>query len=55
MNANYRIIKANGNVKFAGSDMPSWFTLENARKYAEEGDKIFEFDMKYQKALWEVC
>jgi hypothetical protein len=53
----YRIIKANGNVKYAGTDMPSWFNLENAQKFADKsnGEKIFEYDLKYQRALWEVC
>ncbi len=31
MNANYRIKKVNGTLLNAGTDMPSWFTLEMAR------------------------
>lgn len=57
MDTVYKIIKANGNLKYAGTDMPSWLTLEQAQKLCDyaNGEKIFEYDKHYQQKLWEVC
>jgi hypothetical protein len=55
MKAIYRIITKEGNVKFAGTDFPSWLTLDRARENAEDGDKIYEFDTATMRQMWEVC
>jgi hypothetical protein len=50
----YRIIKKDGKVLNAGTDKPSWFNLDNARKTVnrENGEKIIESDGVND--LWEV-
>jgi hypothetical protein len=53
--ANYRIIREDGRIKYAGTDMPSWLTLETARKLVNysKGEMIYQYDEKGNK-LWEV-
>lgn len=54
MKAKYRIQNSDGTFLNAGTDKPSWFTLENARKTVnyEIGQKIVEHDGV--NILWEV-
>jgi len=54
MKANYRIIRADGRIKYAGTDTESWMTLETAKKLVNylQGETIYEFN-EYGK-LWEV-
>ena len=50
----YRIRKADGKFKNAGTDEPSWFTLERAREIVNysEGEQIVEHDGV--NILWEI-
>lgn len=52
--ANYRIQTKDGKFLNAGTDLPSWFTLEQARKLVNynEGQRIIESDGV--DVLWEV-
>jgi len=52
--ARYRIKTAEGKIKFTGTDEPSWFTLEKARKIVnyDAGEMIIEHDGV--DILWEV-
>lgn len=54
MKKKYRIVKSNGTLLNAGTDKPSWFTLEKARELVDysKGEKIIEHNGMY--ALWEV-
>jgi len=52
----YRIIRADGRIKFAGTDNPSWFNdLEKARKLCDttKNESIYEYDYEGRQ-LWEV-
>lgn len=53
--ANYRIIKSNGRVKYAGTGMPSWFTLDKAKQNVDysQGEMIYEYDNNGER-LYEV-
>jgi uncharacterized pyridoxamine 5'-phosphate oxidase family protein len=44
-NANYRIIKEDRKIKFAGTDKDSWMTLEIAKKEVDysKGEMIYEY------------
>jgi hypothetical protein len=50
----YRILKANKKIKFAGTGMDSWFTLETARTLVDYslGESIVESDGV--NILWEA-
>lgn len=50
----YRILKADGRIRNAGTDEPSWFTLEQARAIVdyERGESIVEDDGV--NILWQV-
>ena len=50
----YRIITADGKIKNAGTDKPSWFNLDDARANVnyQAGEKIIEHDGV--NILWEV-
>ncbi len=52
--ARYRIQKANGYIKYVGTDEPSWFTLEKARLLVNynDGERIVEHDGV--NILWEI-
>jgi predicted NUDIX family NTP pyrophosphohydrolase len=54
MKSPYRIQTAEGKIKFAGTDQPSWFNLEQAREKVNrtEGETIIESDGI--RTLWEV-
>lgn len=54
MTLRYRIQNANGTMMNAGTDFPSWFTLEQARKLVnyEIGQRIIESDGV--DILWEI-
>lgn len=43
---NYRILTAEGKIKFTGSEIGSWFSLEKARELVNysEGEMIYEFN-----------
>lgn len=44
--AKYRILTAEGKIKFTGSEIGSWFSLEQARGLVNysEGEMIYEFN-----------
>jgi len=50
----YRILKEDGSVLNAGTGLPSWFTLEDARLLVNysSGEKIMESDGV--NFLWEI-
>jgi len=54
MKANYKIQNANGTFMNAGTDEPSWFNLEDARKLVnyDRGQRIVEHDGV--NILWEI-
>ena len=49
---NFRIKDSKGLLKFTGGN-DSWFTLEQARLLAKEGDSIIEYNNNGVE-LWEV-
>lgn len=56
--ATYRIYRADGRIKFAGTDYPSFFTdLKKAVEKCDfdKGETVHEYCTKYQSRLWEVC
>lgn len=42
----YRILSADGRIKYTGTEKGSWFTLEQAKKLVNysKGEMIYEFD-----------
>jgi len=52
----FRIHKANGKIKYAGTGKDSWFTLEDARKKADtkKGEMIYEYNLKTMNPMWEI-
>jgi hypothetical protein len=42
----YRIQKADGKIKYAGTDEPSWFCIDRARELVDynNGERIVESD-----------
>jgi hypothetical protein len=52
----YRIYTSDYRIKFAGTDSPSFLTLELARSLVDysKDEKIYEYDLEYQSRLWEV-
>jgi hypothetical protein len=54
MKAKYRILTKDLRILNAGTDLPSWFTLEKARKIVnrDKGEAIIEHDGI--NILWEV-
>ena len=50
----YKVYRSNGTVVNAGTNKPSWFTLDQARKLVENGDgeRIYEHDGV--RKLWET-
>lgn len=52
---NYRILTAEGKIKFTGSEIGSWFSLEKARELVNysEGEMIYQFDSNGER-LFEV-
>jgi hypothetical protein len=53
--AKFRILRANNRIKYAGTDNPSWLTLEQAQKLVDysSGEMIYQFDETGEK-LYEV-
>ena len=53
---NYRILSFDGRIQFTGSNIGSWFTLEQARELVNcnEGEAIYEYDANGDR-LWEIC
>lgn len=53
--ANYRILTAEGKIKFTGSEIGSWFSLEVARGMVNysEGEMIYQYDVNGER-LFEV-
>jgi hypothetical protein len=53
--SNYRIINSNGRIKYAGTGMPSWFTLDKAKQLVDysQAETIYEYDNNGER-LWEV-
>jgi hypothetical protein len=56
MTANYRIITANGKIKYAGTDSPSWFILTHAKRFVNrsKGEKVYEYSPATGEKMWEV-
>lgn len=54
MNTNYRIQNQDGTILNAGTNEPSWFNLDQARKLVDRarGQRIIESDG--MNILWEV-
>ena len=46
MKAQYRILTADGRIKFTGTEVGSWFTIEKARELINysNGEMIYEYD-----------
>lgn len=53
--ARYRIIDSNGRIKYTGTEMGSWFTLDKAKELVNysNGEMIYEYDNNGDR-LWEV-
>jgi DNA polymerase III sliding clamp (beta) subunit (PCNA family)/GNAT superfamily N-acetyltransferase len=53
--ARYRIIDSNGKIKYTGTEMGSWFTLEKAKELVNysNGEMIYEYDYNGDR-LYEV-
>jgi hypothetical protein len=50
----YRIIKPDGRIRYAGTDMPSWFkTLDACKQHMHNGDTVYQYNVAGDK-LWEV-
>lgn len=49
---NFRIIKQDGTVKFAGTGSDSWFDLATAKELAEIGEKVYYYENG--ERMWEV-
>jgi len=56
MKLNYRILTKEYKVKYAGSDMPSWFSLEKAKELVDysAGEMIYEYNMDTMTRMFEV-
>lgn len=54
-NYRYRILTAEGKIKFTGTNFGSWFTLEKAKQLCnyQAGEMIYEYNHQGEK-LWEV-
>lgn len=54
--SNYRIHKKCGRIKYAGTGIDSWFTLEDAKKDVDysAGEMIMEYNMKTMEPMWEA-
>lgn len=52
----FRILDKNGLIKYTGSNIGSWFTLEKAKKLVNksQGEKIYEYSNDYMNKMWEV-
>jgi len=55
MKTNYRILNSEGKIKYTGTEMGSWFSLEKAKKIVDysKGEMIYEYDNNGEK-LYEV-
>lgn len=55
MKAKYRILTSKGKIKYTGTKIGSWFTLEKALQLVnrEEGEMIYEYDNDGNR-LWEI-
>lgn len=49
-------IHRGSSIKYAGTDFPSWLTLENARKLVDysRGESIYEYSMITMEPMWEI-
>jgi hypothetical protein len=57
MAAIYRIYKQNGNIKFAGTESPSYFdSLKEAVEKCDfdKGEKVWEYSMFTHTPMWEM-
>ena len=52
MTIEYRILTESGRFLNAGTNLPSWFTLERAREIVKEGQIIVAHDG--MNILWEI-
>jgi hypothetical protein len=52
----YRILTSEGLVKYTGTTIGSWFTLEDAKKLVNRnnGEMIYKFSMQTMTRLFEV-
>jgi hypothetical protein len=55
-NTTYRILTSEGLVKFTGTTIGSWFTLEDAKKLVNRnnGETIYKFSMQTMTRLFEI-
>ena len=53
--AKYRILNSDGRIKYTGTEMGSWFTLEKAKQIVDysQGEMIYEYDNNGER-LYEV-
>jgi hypothetical protein len=51
---NFRIKKPCGRFVNAGTGLPSWFTLDQARKLVKSNQMILEFCPVTGQKLWEI-
>jgi len=54
--SNFRIMQQGGTIKFAGTDHPSWLTLEQAKKLVDysKDEIICEYCEKSGRKLWAI-
>lgn len=52
----YRILTKDRKIKFAGTDNPSWFTLQKAKQVVNysNGEMIYEYDLETMQPKWEI-
>ncbi|MEQ8547644.1 MAG: hypothetical protein RIC03_07025 [Cyclobacteriaceae bacterium] len=52
----YRILTADKRIKYAGTDHPSWLTLDQAKSKADirAGEMVYQFCTETHRPLWEV-
>jgi hypothetical protein len=51
---NFRILKLDGRFLNAGTGLPSWFTLQQAKNLVKSDQIIFEFCPVTGQKLWEI-
>lgn len=56
MKTNYRILNSDMTIKYAGTGLYSWFTLEYAREIVDyqKGEMIYEYNMTSMERMYEV-
>lgn len=51
----FRILTSDRRIRFAGTDKPSWLTLEQAKELVDysKGEMIYEYNDQGER-LWEI-